>query len=72
MLAKGPYAYLLSMMTSDGKGADYVPKMYQDTMKRPDLWVPAMEEELKMMDNRGVFELVEETSVLRGKNIVGC
>lgn len=66
---EGPYAYLSMLGGGDDSG---VPKTYQEAMKRPDLWKPAMEEELKIMGDRGVFDLVDEGTIPKGKNIVGC
>lgn len=66
LMAGGPYAFMM-----EGNDTS-VPKTYVEAMKRPDLWKPPMEEELKVMEERGVFELVDEKSVPNGKNIVGC
>lgn len=72
LLAEGPYGYL-SSLDIDGQDKDVkVPKTYTEAMKRPDLWQPAMDEELKIMDERGVFELIDEAKVPKDKNIVGC
>lgn len=72
LIAKNFYVYLVTLMASKD-GDDYkVPKTYAEAMRRPDLWRLAMEEELKMMEDRGVFELVQESQVSRDKNIVSC
>ena len=53
-------------------GDTQVPKTYAEAMRWPDLWQPVMDEELHMMDERGVFELVEKLQVPTDKNIVRC
>lgn len=68
-MAEGPYLYLSS---ADGDEDMQVPKMYMEAMRWPDLWQPVMDEELQMMEDRGVFELVNEGAVPEDKNIVGC
>lgn len=70
--AGNPYAYLSALTHQDDRTEDYVPKTYGEAMRWPDLWKPAMDEELRMMKDRGMFELVDEASVSAGKNIVGC
>lgn len=49
-----------------------MPKTYKEAMKQPDLWQPAMDQELRMMEDYGIFKLVDETVVSKNKNIVGC
>lgn len=70
--AESLYAYLASLTEYDQGDEMLVPRTYAEAMKRPDLWCPAMEEELRMMNDRGVFELVDECQVPRDKNIVEC
>lgn len=72
LMAENPYAYLLEVADQTGDVKNRMPKTYAEAMRRPDLWVPAMQEKLKMMEDRGVFELVLESQVLRNKNIVRC
>lgn len=69
LLAKSPYAYLTGLNNS----ADtHISKNYTVAMKWPDLWQPAMDNELAMMMDRGIFKLVNAGAVLKGKNIMGC
>ena len=70
LMVESPYAYLLTLTHSDNN--INVPKMYNEAMRWPDLWKPIMDEELKVMEDRGVFKLVEASQVLADKNIVGC
>lgn len=69
LLAEGPFSYLSTLSPDDEMG---VPKTHKEAMQRPNLWQPAMDEELKVMADRGVFELVDESMVPLGKNVVGC
>lgn len=41
-------------------------------MKQPDLWVPAIEAELKVMDDKEVWEVIEAGNVPEGKKVVDC
>jgi Reverse transcriptase (RNA-dependent DNA polymerase)/gag-polypeptide of LTR copia-type/GAG-pre-integrase domain len=44
----------------DKPGSDtWVPRNYREAMLRPDLWVPAMETEMEVMEEKEVFEVVD-------------
>jgi len=46
----------------------WTPKTYKDAMKRPNLWWEPMEHELKMLKEKGVFEVVLRP---QEKNVIG-
>ena len=71
LAAESPFGYL-SVLTQDNDDITKTPKTYAEAMKQPHLWKPAMDEELKTMEDRGVFELVDEKEVPKDKNVVGC
>ena len=66
LMTRGPFTFIADRGNKD------IPKTYVETMRRLDLWQAPMNEELKMMEDRGIFELVDEKSVPRDKNMVGC
>ncbi|KAG6856009.1 hypothetical protein H0H87_008452 [Tephrocybe sp. NHM501043] len=73
LVADSPYAYLTTFNSYiDNMDAAHIPQDYLKAMRCPDLWQPAIDEELKVMQDRGVFKIVDEATVLEGKNIVGC
>ncbi|KAG5716923.1 hypothetical protein E4T56_gene8533 [Termitomyces sp. T112] len=72
-LAEDAFAFLATLNESDMADDDeYIPEHYGKAMRRADLWVPAMEQELKILADRKVFELVPRKEVPEGKKIIGC
>lgn len=71
LAAESPFGYL-STLAPDNDDITKTSKTYAEAMKQPHLWKPAMDEELKTMEDRGVFELVDEKEVPKDKNVVGC
>ena len=49
-----------------------VPKSYWEAIQRLDLWVPAMEAELRVMDTKEVWDIVNVEDVPEGKKVVDC
>ncbi|KAG6867185.1 hypothetical protein C0993_005953 [Termitomyces sp. T159_Od127] len=49
-----------------------VSKSYWKVIWRPDLWLPAMEAELKTINNKEVWDVVDAKDVPEGKKIVDC
>ena len=72
LLAESPFAYLSSLDNATEYANTAAPRLYVEAMVRPDLWQLAMEEELDIMHERGVFELVDKASVPKSKNVVRC
>ncbi|KAG5329694.1 hypothetical protein C0989_009370, partial [Termitomyces sp. Mn162] len=71
-----PEALLTStfaFLASTTLNSDYsVPKSYWEAMKRPNLWVFAMEDELRVMKEKGIWEVVNISNVPSGKKMVDC
>ncbi|KAH0581608.1 hypothetical protein H2248_011311 [Termitomyces sp. 'cryptogamus'] len=72
-LAEDAFAFLATLNESDMVDNDeYIPEHYGEAMRRADLWVPAMEQELKILADRKVFKLMPCEEVPEGKKIIGC
>ncbi|GLB45566.1 putative reverse transcriptase (RNA-dependent DNA polymerase) [Lyophyllum shimeji] len=73
LMADDVFAFLASLSTAGSPLTDdYVPRHYGEAMQRPDLWVPPMEAELAILQQRGVFKLVDASSVPAGKKVIRC
>ncbi|KAG6893453.1 hypothetical protein C0993_001061 [Termitomyces sp. T159_Od127] len=63
------YAYLALFTTTTEPDYSHVPGTYAEVMLRPDLWVPAIQDELQVMEKWKVWTLVPENKVPAGKKI---
>lgn len=71
-LARDAYSYLALLEESVDDLNTYVPRTYAEAMKCPDLWGPAIQAELRMMEEQEVFCLVSRLSLPAGRKIIGC
>ncbi|KAG5717994.1 hypothetical protein E4T56_gene1712 [Termitomyces sp. T112] len=72
-LAHDNYAFLALLDDAYDPDNDFfVPRMFDKAMRRPDLWQPAMDEELWVMNERGVFQVIDSKNVLERKKIISC
>ena len=71
-LASDAYTYLALLATLSVDSDTHVPTTYAEAMRRLDLWKPAIEDELRVMEDRKVWCLIPEDEVPAGKKTVGC
>lgn len=64
-----PFAFLASTRPDD---MNVAPRSYWEAMKRPDLWVSAMDAELDVMERKDVWKIIDVKDVPSGKKIVDC
>ncbi|KAH0585963.1 hypothetical protein H2248_007249 [Termitomyces sp. 'cryptogamus'] len=66
-LAEDVFTFLATLNESDmADNVEYVPEHYGEAMRWADLWVLAMEQELKILADRKVFELMPREEVPEG------
>ena len=58
--------------STEGDDERMVPRSYWEAMKRPDLWIPAMEAELDIMREKDMWDVVRIEDVPTGKKVVDC
>ena len=63
------FAFLMSTRARDSEAP---PRSYWEAMRQPGLWIPAMDAELKIMEEKGVWEVIDSQDVPAGKKVVDC
>ncbi|KAG6852542.1 hypothetical protein C0991_011043 [Blastosporella zonata] len=67
------FAYLASLSASIDRSSDtYVPRHYREALQHLDLWNGPMKAKLDILEKKGVWELVDKTSVPMGKKVINC
>ncbi|KAG5717498.1 Copia protein, partial [Termitomyces sp. T112] len=62
-----------AFLASTEAGGDLsAPRSYWEAMRRPDLWVPAMEAKLDVMKEKKVWDVVRIEDIPAGKKMVDC
>ncbi|KAG5721928.1 hypothetical protein E4T56_gene18424 [Termitomyces sp. T112] len=71
-LAQNMYTFMALLTVTNTDNNEYMPKTYAEAMHHPDLWMLAIEQELKVMKERKVWRLVLESDVPAEKQAIGC
>ncbi|KAG5329081.1 hypothetical protein C0989_010096 [Termitomyces sp. Mn162] len=71
-LAQDAYAFLALLSKADVDDDDYIPKSYKEAMYCPNLWLPAIQQELQVMEEQKVWRAVLESEIPAGKKVMGC
>lgn len=72
MLATNAYVFMATLLTLNPYNVSYMPKTYMEAILWADLYMLAIQEELRIMMERGVIKLVPRSGIPETKKIIGC